>query len=100
MTVSGIDECRRRLSRNKCVGMAVAVGVTVRYGTARNNDEAVAGVRVPASAGYGSCRPVNRRPDIALHVQSEDPMVFCNDNHGILSSLSLSPSPLRFAITE
>ena len=55
-------------------------------------------MRVPASAGYGSCRPVNRRPDIALHVQSEDPMVFCNDNHGILSSLSLSPSPLGFGI--
>jgi len=27
-------------------------------------------------------------------------MVFCNDNHGILSSLSLSPSPLGFGITE
>ena len=100
MTVSGIDECRRRLSRNKCVGMAVAVGVTVRYGTARNNDEAVAGcVCQPVLAMAPVVRSTGDQTLLCTY-RSEDPLVFCNDNHGILSSLSLSPSPLGFGITE
>ena len=69
MAVTGIDERRRRLSGDKRVHMGRAVGLILRYGSRRDNDQAVAWMRVPACAGYRSCRQVDRRPDIALNVQ-------------------------------
>src|SRR5258708_4301876 len=49
--------------------MGCAVVLILGYGSSRDNDQAVAWVRVPSSAGHRSCRRIDCRPDIALHVQ-------------------------------
>ena len=67
MVVTGIGERRGRLSWDKCVHMGRAIGHIVRYGSRRDNDQAVAWVRVPARAGHHPCR-ADRLPDVALQV--------------------------------
>ena len=63
VTVAGIDERRRGLSGDRGVHMALAVATLIlRQGSGRDDDQAVARVRVPAGAPA-------RLPDIALHVQ-------------------------------
>src|ERR1700730_12240324 len=62
MTVTGIDECRRRLPGSKCVHVTITVGIVLRYGSSCNNNQAVSRVRVPPGSS-----PI--RPYVALHVQ-------------------------------
>lgn len=69
VAVTWIDERRGGLPWDKCVDMGRAVVLVLRNGPRRNNDQAVAWVRVPARGGYRAGQSVDRRPDIALNIQ-------------------------------
>lgn len=87
MAVTWIDECGRRLPRNKRVGMANAVRIVLRDRSSRNNDQAVAMMRVPARAGRGSSDGVDWLPGIALHIKVRRAFGF------------LQRHPLRFVVS-
>lgn len=72
MIAAGVDENRRRLSRDECVHMRRATGIIsfiVRHRPRRDDDQAVAGMRVPPGAS-------SWLPHTALHDKVGQPLRF------------------------
>ena len=84
MTMTGVNEGGSRLTLNKGEDVRDASGVVLRDGSRSDNNQAVARVCVPSSAGDHACE-ANGWPRIALNVQVRQSLGFLDGKpHAIL----------------